>query len=160
MKPAILEKLDRLAERLTEIDGLLGRPEVAHDMDAYRKLTREHAEITPVVTLFHAYVQAEKDYAHAAELLADPEMKELAQAEQASAQASMAQLDIDLQTALLPKDPSDDKNLSRHRCCLWLAANQTDGQQHCYSIQARLHAARIVGFNRLARLADGLTTNL
>ena len=111
MKPAILEKLDRLAERLAEIDGLLGRPEVVHDMDAYRKLTREHAEITPVVSLFHAYSQAEKDYAHAAELLADPEMKELALAEQASAQQSMAQLDIDLQTALLPKDPSDDKNL-------------------------------------------------
>ena len=111
MKPAILEKLDRLAERLAEIDGLLARPEVARDMDAYRKLTREHAEITPVVGLFHAYRQAEKNYSHAAELLADPEMKELAQTEQADAQAAMAQLDIDLQTALLPKDPSDDKNL-------------------------------------------------
>ena len=111
MKPAILEKLDRLAERLAEIDGLLARPEVARDMDAYRKLTREHAEITPVVGLFHAYRQAENDYAHAADLLADPEMKELAQAEQSSAQEAMAQLDIDLQTALLPKDPSDDKNL-------------------------------------------------
>lgn len=111
MKPAILEKLERLAERLAEIDGLLARPEVHHDMDAYRKLTREHAEITPVVALFHAYRQAEQDHAHAADLLTDPEMKEMAQEEQASALAAMAQLDVDLQTALLPKDPSDDKNL-------------------------------------------------
>ncbi|MBP7079629.1 MAG: peptide chain release factor 1 [Rhodocyclaceae bacterium] len=111
MTPAILEKLDRLAERLAEIDGLLGRPEVHQDMDTYRKLTREHAEITPVVGLFYAYRQAEKDYAHATDLLSDPEMKEMAQEEQSSAQATMAQLDLDLQTALLPKDPSDDKNL-------------------------------------------------
>jgi peptide chain release factor 1 len=44
-------------------------------------------------------------------MLADPEMKELAQAEQASASAEMARLEVELQRALLPKDPNDDKNL-------------------------------------------------
>jgi peptide chain release factor 1 len=44
-------------------------------------------------------------------MLADPEMKELAQAEQASASAEMARLEVELQRALLPKDPNDDRNL-------------------------------------------------
>ena len=49
MKKSILEKLERLSERLAEIDGLLGGEHAAKDMDSYRKLTRERADITPVV---------------------------------------------------------------------------------------------------------------
>ena len=84
MKTSILEKLERLSERLAEIDGLLGGEHAARDMDAFRKLTRERSDIVPVVELFHAYRRAGADYAGAAEMLADPEMKELAQAEQES----------------------------------------------------------------------------
>ncbi|MFA4968022.1 MAG: peptide chain release factor 1 [Sulfuritalea sp.] len=111
MKKSILEKLERLSERLAEIDGLLGGEHAARDMDSYRKLTRERADITPVVELFHAYRSASADFSGAAEMLADPEMKELAVAEQASATADMARLEVELQRALLPKDPNDDKNL-------------------------------------------------
>ena len=80
-------------------------------MDHYRKLTRERADITPVVELFHAYRTASADFSGAAEMLADPEMKELALAEQESASADMARLEVELQRALLPRDPNDDKNL-------------------------------------------------
>ena len=111
MKKSVLEKLQRLSERLEEIDGLLGGEHAARDMDSYRKLTRERAEITPVVGLFHAYRGASADYSSAAEMLADPEMKELAAAEQESATADMARLEVELQRALLPTDPNDDKNL-------------------------------------------------
>jgi len=111
MKKSILEKLERLSERLAEIDGLLGSEHAARDMDSYRKLTRERADITPVVELFHLYRSASDAYSGAAEMLADPEMKELAQAEQESASAEMLRLEVELQRALLPKDPNDDKNL-------------------------------------------------
>jgi peptide chain release factor 1 len=111
MKKSILEKLERLSERLAEIDGLLGGEHAARDMDSYRKLTRERADITPVVELFHAYRSASADFSGAAEMLGDPEMKELAQAEQESATADMARLEVELQRALLPKDPNDDRNL-------------------------------------------------
>ena len=111
MKKSILDKLERLSERLAEIDGLLGGEHAARDMDSYRKLTRERADIIPVVELFHAYRSASDDFSSAGEMLADPEMKELAVAEQASATAHMARLEIELQRALLPKDPNDDKNL-------------------------------------------------
>jgi peptide chain release factor 1 len=111
MKKSILDKLERLSERLAEIDGLLGGEHAARDMDSYRKLTRERADITPVVELFHAYRSASADYSGAAEMLADPEIKELALAEQESASAEMARLEVDLQRALLPKDPNDERNL-------------------------------------------------
>jgi peptide chain release factor 1 len=111
MKKSILEKLERLSERLEEIDGLLGGEHAARDMDNYRKLSRERSDIMPVVELFHAYRSASADFSGAAEMLSDPEMKELAVAEQESAGAEMARLEGELQRALLPKDPNDDKNL-------------------------------------------------
>ena len=52
MKPSILEKLQQLSDRLEEVTHLLGQPEATSDMDNYRKLTREHAELTPVVEVF------------------------------------------------------------------------------------------------------------
>ncbi|MBK9022224.1 MAG: peptide chain release factor 1 [Sulfuritalea sp.] len=111
MKKSIYEKLEHLAERLAEIDGLLGGEHAARDMDSYRKLTRERSDILPVVELFHAYRVASADFSSAGEMLADPEMKELAQAEQEAASADMARLEVELQRALLPKDPNDDRNL-------------------------------------------------
>jgi peptide chain release factor 1 len=80
-------------------------------MDNYRKLTREHADIAPVVALFAAYRHASADFSAAGEMLGDPEMKTLAQEEQTRATAEMARLAAELQTALLPRDPNDDKNL-------------------------------------------------
>lgn len=49
MKPSLLDKLQQLADRLEEVTHLLGSPEATSDMDNYRKLNKEHAEITPVV---------------------------------------------------------------------------------------------------------------
>ena len=41
MKKSIYDKLEQLAERLMELDGLLGSENATRDMDSYRKLTRE-----------------------------------------------------------------------------------------------------------------------
>lgn len=62
MKKVFTTKLEQLAERLTELDGLLGSENATRDMDSYRKLTREHADITPVVALFAAYRRASADF--------------------------------------------------------------------------------------------------
>jgi peptide chain release factor 1 len=111
MKTSLSDKLSQLAERLLELDRLLARESATANMEQYRKLSREHAELTPVVELFHAYQRAERDAATALELLSDADMREFAQAEIESAREKMAQLEADLQVALLPKDPNDDKNI-------------------------------------------------
>lgn len=111
MKSSIRDKLEQLSRRREELDAILGDELTTRDMDNYRKLTREHAEIGPVVALYGAYQAAEADIAAAREMLADPEMKEMAEEEIVAGEAEIVRLDEDLQKALLPKDPNDERNI-------------------------------------------------
>ena len=111
MKTSIREKLEQLSRRKAEIDALLGDEAATRDMDGYRRLNREHAEIEPVVSLYDAYRTTENDFASARGMLADAEMKALAEEEMAACAANLVAIDAQLQTALLPRDPNDDKNL-------------------------------------------------
>src|SRR6266513_202889 len=100
MKTSIQEKLAQLTRRKAEIDGLLGSEEAIRDMDNYRRLTREHAEIEPVVALYGAYRKAEADLAGAQEMASDPEMKSLIEDEIRSARETMQRLEDELQRLL------------------------------------------------------------
>jgi peptide chain release factor 1 len=111
MKPSILAKLASLSERLEELNLLLSSADITSNMDNYRKLTREHADITPVVEQYHAWQQCEQDMRDAGEMLSDPEMKEFAAAEIEEGKARLEQIEIDLQKLLLPKDPNDERNV-------------------------------------------------
>jgi len=93
------------------VTALLASPDVTNNMDEYRRLTREHAELTPVVETYAKYVQAETDLAAAEEMLNDPELKDFATEEIVAARTQIQQLDGDLQKLLLPKDEDDDKNI-------------------------------------------------
>ena len=111
MKQRIRDKLEHLANRLEELDRALASEDAARDMNAFRDLSRERAEIEPVVRLYHQYRQAEADCATARELLADAEMRELGELELAAGEARIAELEADLQRALLPRDANDERNL-------------------------------------------------
>ncbi|CBJ36721.1 peptide chain release factor RF-1 [Ralstonia solanacearum CMR15] len=107
----MLSKLDQLAERTVEINALLAREDATANLDQYRKLTREHAEIEPVVAQYAAWKQAEDDVTTAQELLADPDMKAFAEDEIRAAREHMTTLEAELQRLLLPKDPNDHRNI-------------------------------------------------
>ena len=111
MKQSIRDKLESLVGRLDELDRILASGEATRDMDQYRKLTREHAELGPVVALYKEWQQAEADIATAREMLADPEMKELAELEIEAAEARLPGLELELQKQLLPKDANDERNV-------------------------------------------------
>ena len=111
MKPSMLAKLDQLTERLEEVNNLLMQEGVTADMEQYRKLTREHAELEPLVALYKDYVKTGDDIRGAQEMLSDPDMKDLAQEEIAEGKARIEQIEIDLQKMLLPKDPNDERNI-------------------------------------------------
>jgi len=104
-------KLEQLEARLAELNTLLSREDVTRDMDQYRKLTREHADIDEVVAKFVAYRTAEDDEKAAEELRSDPDSKEFAEEEIKSARERMITLEDELQKLLLPKDPNDDRNI-------------------------------------------------
>ncbi|MDX2219762.1 MAG: peptide chain release factor 1 [Burkholderiales bacterium] len=111
MKDSIARKLQSLCDRLEELDRLLADPAVTSDMDKYRQLAREHAELTPIGELYGRFKQAQADIATAEDMAADPEMREFAEAEVKAGRETLDALDRELQTALLPKDPNDDKNI-------------------------------------------------
>src|SRR5688572_19916357 len=111
MKPSISGRLEQLTLRLDELNALLASQEVTADMENYRRLTREHAEITPVVDLFRAYRSAEEDLKTAEEMAADPQSREFAESEARETRARLERLESELQKQLLPRDPNDERNL-------------------------------------------------
>ncbi len=85
--------------------------DITNDMDNYLKITREHAEITPIVEQYNTYVQTEADMQEAESMLGDPEMKEFAQEEINVGKKQLEEIELELQKLLIPKDPNDDKNI-------------------------------------------------
>ncbi len=111
MKPSMITKLANLSERLEEINRLMSSENATSNMDNYRKITQEHAEITPIVEQYRAFEQVEADMNEAQKMLSDPDMKEFAQDEIEQCKAKTEDIEKNLQTLLLPKDPNDDRNL-------------------------------------------------
>ena len=107
----MLDKLQKIAERLAEVERQLADPAVYSDRQAMTKLSREQKELTPVVEAYRAYAQAEADIAAATDMLSDPELRELGQEELTAAKAERERLEDQLKRLLLPKDPNDDKSV-------------------------------------------------
>jgi peptide chain release factor 1 len=110
MKPFLRQQLERYPVRLQELDFYLQQPEIVNDMERYRALTREHAEVSDIAGLYRRYLQREKDLASAREMEADAEMAEMAREEIAAIETELPQLEDDLQKLLIPKDPDDVRN--------------------------------------------------
>jgi len=111
MKPSIAAKLAQLSTRLEELNHLLSSETITADLDNYRKLTREHAEIAPVVEMFKAHRIAEQDVLSAQSMMSDPEMKELAEAEIREGKQRLVNIESELQRRLLPRDPNDERSI-------------------------------------------------
>ncbi|MDP1656970.1 MAG: peptide chain release factor 1 [Hylemonella sp.] len=110
MKPFLRQQLARYADRLAELEFLLSREDIMKDMSQFLTLSREHTEVAAVASRWARYQQREADLASARDMLADPDMAEMAQEEVDSASAEIAQLEAELQRMLLPKDPDDARN--------------------------------------------------
>jgi peptide chain release factor 1 len=103
VNPRLRTKLDNMVGRLGDLNALLAAENATKDMEQFKRLSREHAEVSDVVALFQQYREAEGDAEAARELELDEELK--------SARARMERLEAQLQKTLLPKDPNDDRNL-------------------------------------------------
>ncbi len=109
MNSTLREQFDRLALRLAELDATLADPAVAGDIKRWRALSREQAEVGSIVERYRRYQQREADLAAARSMQDDPEMAEMAREEIAAASADLERLHAELQTALIPKDPDDER---------------------------------------------------
>ncbi len=113
MRASVAERLVNLHHRHEEIALLLGQPEVIRNQATFLSLSKEYAELEPLVHCFKAYQAAELEKASAAALLshADLELRALAVEEVKEATQKAEQLEEQLHYLLLPKDPDDHKNV-------------------------------------------------
>ena len=112
MKESIARRLDQLVERHEEISALLADPATIGDQKQFRNLSREYAEIEPVVETYREYRQVREDMAEAESLQrdGDPEMREMAEEELAQGRERLEALEASLQTLMLPRDPNERNN--------------------------------------------------
>jgi len=111
MKASILDKLDGIANRYEELEGLLSQAEVINDQNQFRSYSQEYAQLESIVKSYRQYRQILQDIQAAIEMQSDPEMKDLATQELDQGSTRRDELEIELQKLLLPKDPHDDSNI-------------------------------------------------
>lgn len=112
MKASIQSKLESTRERHEEIAALLGDADIISNQDQFRDLSREYAQLEPVVNTFAAYQQTEQDLISAREMAADSdaEMRAMAEEELPELETRLEEQERQLQTLLLPRDPRDENN--------------------------------------------------
>ncbi|MFA7553756.1 MAG: peptide chain release factor 1 [Spongiibacteraceae bacterium] len=113
MKQSIVNKLDNLVDRHEELGALLSDSDIIGDQNKFRVLSKEYAEVEPVIKCYGLYCQTLEDIEEAQMLLkdGDADMREMAQEEFNDAQERRDNLEQELQTLLLPRDPNDSNNV-------------------------------------------------
>ncbi len=107
----MLDKIEELERRFQELEALLSDPAVIANQPEFRKYSREHADLSPLVEVYRRYRKLLDDIDGNAELLADPEMKDMAEEELRSLEEEKIRLDSEIRLLLLPKDPNDSRNV-------------------------------------------------
>ena len=107
----MLNKLQAVCNKFEELCAKSEQPDFYADPKKAARLLREKNDLEPIVEAYQAYRKAEQDMLDAQELMADPEMRDMAQEEFQAAKAVKEALYEKLQILLLPKDPNDDKNV-------------------------------------------------
>jgi len=112
MRP-MFDKLSGVENRFLEVERLLSDPGIVQDRDAYQKYSREHADLSKIVSVFRKYKRTMEELNDSMELLKDkdPDIKEMARDEVGVLKLRKENLENDLKNLLLPKDPNDDKNV-------------------------------------------------
>ena len=112
LKDTIIAKLDTIAERYEEVQGLLSQPEVVGDQEKFRTLSKEYADLESMVKVFREYQTAVQDARAIQEMLESPdeEMRLMAEEEAPLNAEKIAQTEKNIQIMLLPRDPKDDSN--------------------------------------------------
>lgn len=113
MKASLWEKLGQISDRREELSALLGDADTINDQARFLEYSREYAEIEPIAVCHDAYRQAQEQLDEARLMLndQDPEIRDLAAEEVEQATARLEELEQELQSLLLPRDPRDSSNV-------------------------------------------------
>ena len=111
----MFDKLSFIDERFNELEIKISDPAVIADQELWRKLCKEHSDITPIVHKYREYKAFSDNIAEAKEMLSSGELdkdeKELIEQEINDSNEGISRISEELKILLLPKDPNDDKNV-------------------------------------------------
>lgn len=107
----MFQRLEDVEKRYDELTIKISDPNEIANTSNWQKLMKEHAEITPIVEKYREYKKYQKTIEENQELLKDPELKELAEAEIQEAREMLPKIEEEIKILLIPKDPDDDKNI-------------------------------------------------
>ncbi len=107
------DKLESLEHEFMQIESDLSDPEIFSDQEKYKRLSKSHSDLAPIVAAFREYKEVLAQIEENSELLrdSDPEMRELAESEDGRLKESKLEFEDKLKVLLLPKDPLDEKNI-------------------------------------------------
>ncbi|GAM09548.1 peptide chain release factor 1 [Geobacter sp. OR-1] len=107
----MIDRIEELERRFEELEALLSDPAVIANQPEFRRFSREHNDLTPLVQAYRRHRKVLEDIEGNRELLSDPDMKEMAEEELQALEEQQEQLENEIKVLLLPKDPNDSKNV-------------------------------------------------
>jgi peptide chain release factor 1 len=109
----MFDKLNGVEKRFAKLENLLSDPEIIRDQQAYRRYSREHAELSRIVSVFREYKEVTRNIEESKDLLkdGDEEIKELAREDIRVSTERLHKLELELRLLLIPKDPNDERNV-------------------------------------------------
>lgn len=107
----MLDKIEELERRYQELEALLSDPIVIANQPEFRKFSREHSDLAPLVDAYRRYRKVINEIDENREMLSDSDMKEMAEEELKSLEEEKIRLDDEIKLLLLPKDPNDSRNV-------------------------------------------------
>ena len=106
-------KLETLEKRFEELNRQMADPAVIANSDQYRKVSKEHSELSETVSKFREWKKVSSGLSQARAMLgdADPDLQVMAREEVAKLEPELARIEEEINVLLLPKDPNEDKNI-------------------------------------------------
>ena len=109
----MLDKLQQIENRFTEVGELLTKPETMADMKAYARLNKEYKDLKKIVDQYHKFQKVKEGIAGAKQIIStekDAEFREMAKMELDELHEEEDKLEAKLKVLLIPKDPRDSKD--------------------------------------------------
>lgn len=107
----MFQKLEAVEKRYEELNVKIADPEVISNQNEWKKMMKEHSDLTDVVAKYREYKKTKQNIEDAQAMLADKDLKELAEIEIQENKEKLPVIEEELKILLIPKDKDDEKNI-------------------------------------------------
>ena len=106
-------KIKEIEDRFEQLENELSRPEILKDQNLYKKYSKEHSDLSPIINTYRRYISFKEEIKSNKLLMDDPdqEIRKLAREEAEVLENEVSLIENKLKLLLLPKDPNDEKNI-------------------------------------------------